>query len=548
MNTRLKIILIISISVAALAIALPSHAQVTPNNLWHANSASSTIVPNNPSLQVPCANIVGGCGGSGGSVSTSSPNTWTGNQQFSAGATDASSTHIVPTYTYSVCQNSGECDYTTLQAALAQASSTQAPTAIYVHGGGYAVPAGGYKVCSPSLTVLGDGFSTAFTFTNATGSAFTMCDGTQRSNFIFGNFKVTNSGSNTTSSIGADFDHMDIAIFENIKMVGFNQDYFASSTSQGAFYDKFINNTDAPTGTANFGYYFGIDVNDDLVLGSRVIANPSTTCYYFGSNHENNTYNADCETGALYGWYYDVAAHDESNFGAYDEANQTGLYMASTSVYSILFSGGFIADSTVSNLNNQGAQFTLQAMNVQYQQFNYTENQHGQPGQRWFTPYMSGIASTNAVFTSSTVELLEFELKQDAFVSGCSFVAGSATTTGNLMCGIYGPLVTPDTCAGATLKVQATSSAATVAINNPQFISFATPTHLAAGLYCMALAADNSTSTYQRLGNQTQVTGWTQTITKTGASSTLPNTVTSPTNSGSNVPSEQIQGSTLTTY
>ena len=44
---------------------------MVPLNLWKPNYASSTIAPINGSLQIPCANIVGGCGGSSSSSVTS---------------------------------------------------------------------------------------------------------------------------------------------------------------------------------------------------------------------------------------------------------------------------------------------------------------------------------------------------------------------------------------------------------------------------------------------------------------------------------------------
>lgn len=52
-----------------------AHAQVVPQNLWNPNYASSTITPRPSSLQIPCANIVGGCSSSS---SVSSLNSATG--------------------------------------------------------------------------------------------------------------------------------------------------------------------------------------------------------------------------------------------------------------------------------------------------------------------------------------------------------------------------------------------------------------------------------------------------------------------------------------
>jgi hypothetical protein len=68
-------------------IAIGAHAQSTNPNYWRTNVPSSTISPINGNLQVPCANIVGGCGGGG--VSTSTPNTFSAQQTFSGGIVSA---------------------------------------------------------------------------------------------------------------------------------------------------------------------------------------------------------------------------------------------------------------------------------------------------------------------------------------------------------------------------------------------------------------------------------------------------------------------------
>lgn len=67
--------------IAALAVVSSlgvAHAQTTGPNLWKANVPSSTITPINGNLQVPCANVVGGCVGGGQGLSTSSSPTFNG--------------------------------------------------------------------------------------------------------------------------------------------------------------------------------------------------------------------------------------------------------------------------------------------------------------------------------------------------------------------------------------------------------------------------------------------------------------------------------------
>ena len=53
--------ILIGLAFVAGFFALPASAQVIPTNLWNPNYASSTITPRPSTLQIPCANIVGGC-------------------------------------------------------------------------------------------------------------------------------------------------------------------------------------------------------------------------------------------------------------------------------------------------------------------------------------------------------------------------------------------------------------------------------------------------------------------------------------------------------
>lgn len=77
--------------------ALPALAQVVPTTVWVPNFASNTITPRPSSLQIPCANIAGGCGGGG--VSTSTTNTFTVPQNFTgiSNAGNLTSTSFVAT-------------------------------------------------------------------------------------------------------------------------------------------------------------------------------------------------------------------------------------------------------------------------------------------------------------------------------------------------------------------------------------------------------------------------------------------------------------------
>jgi hypothetical protein len=62
--------ILIGLALIAGFFALHAAAQVIPTNLWNPNYASSTITPRPSTLQVPCANIVGGCASGGTATST----------------------------------------------------------------------------------------------------------------------------------------------------------------------------------------------------------------------------------------------------------------------------------------------------------------------------------------------------------------------------------------------------------------------------------------------------------------------------------------------
>lgn len=75
--------------------ALHASAQVVPTNLWRPNYASNTIAPINSSLQIPCANIVNGCGG--GAASTSINGVAGPNYTFSVVSTSSTSSFTTST-------------------------------------------------------------------------------------------------------------------------------------------------------------------------------------------------------------------------------------------------------------------------------------------------------------------------------------------------------------------------------------------------------------------------------------------------------------------
>jgi hypothetical protein len=98
MNQRLsKLILGLALFTGFFA-AHQAAAQIIPSNLWNPNYASSTITPRPSTLQVPCANIVGGC---------------------VSGATTSTINGVAgPTFTFSIVSTSSASSITTSSAQV----------------------------------------------------------------------------------------------------------------------------------------------------------------------------------------------------------------------------------------------------------------------------------------------------------------------------------------------------------------------------------------------------------------------------------------------
>ena len=111
--------------------------------------------------------------------------------------------------------------------------------------------------------------------------------------------------------------------------------------------------------------------------------------------------------------------------------------------------------------------------------------------------------------------------------------------------GVYGPIVTEETCDGAQLLVQSASTAVSAGPNIDQFVSF--PKTLAhAGRYYAAIEFSDATNTFQRYPDMTVVTGWSQTYTVGGGYDAFTDPCPSPTNTGTNMPSLKIRCASLT--
>jgi hypothetical protein len=154
---------------------------------------------------------------------------------------------------------------------------------------------------------------------------------------------------------------------------------------------------------------------------------------------------------------------------------------------------------------------------------------------RYVKPYHGegSIVVTSATYTAGRVYLMLIEIPIDCFIDQITIV-NAATIAGNIRVGIYGPIVTEDTAAGAPLVVESASVAHSGA-NVSQNIALA-KTALARGRYYLAFQVDDATATIQRLSNQVQVLGWTQYYDRGGGYGAFTTPCPAVTNTASNMP------------
>jgi hypothetical protein len=164
------------------------------------------------------------------------------------------------------------------------------------------------------------------------------------------------------------------------------------------------------------------------------------------------------------------------------------------------------------------------------------------PQYKWVKPYQWVVAATNATSASkNTVYSEEFELPFAENVCGITFVGGASTSTAWVWGAISGMASTStDTNSSLSVLASATTTEAGFAANQSIPITLPT-TMLAGGRYYLNLQLTDTTSSYQRYGNQTQVTGWTQTWTNASTSTFPTNIPVSVTNTPSNFPGAVVQ-------
>lgn len=157
---------------------------------------------------------------------------------------------------------------------------------------------------------------------------------------------------------------------------------------------------------------------------------------------------------------------------------------------------------------------------------------------RWLLPFHTGFASTGANPTAGRVLLALFEVDRDCTVDAI-VINNGASVAGNVVVGIYGPIPTEETCAGAAVKVQSASTALS-GTSQPQTISI-TATKLKKGRYYVAVEYENAGHTFFRQTNTTQVAGWTQYYDRAGGYGALTDPCPAVTNSATDMPGVRVR-------
>jgi hypothetical protein len=158
---------------------------------------------------------------------------------------------------------------------------------------------------------------------------------------------------------------------------------------------------------------------------------------------------------------------------------------------------------------------------------------------RWLTPVHGGLASTSQTFTAGRVLLAQFVVPATCQVDGIAYIVG-ATSAGNVIGGIIGPVTrTGDTATAGVVAAQSSSTAQGTA-NATQTLTWTAVT-LQPGVYYAALEGDNATGTYMRQPNQTQAPGIAATYDRSGGYGALTDPTPTSTTTGSAVPGIRVR-------
>jgi hypothetical protein len=384
-----------------------------------------------------------------------------------------------------IVASDGSGDFLDLQSAINALGNSGGK--IFVRKGTYNVGSAGIRFSSGNILIEGEGPSTRFNF-NAVSLAtcFSMADANQRSLFCFRNFRISQQGTPGTG-VAFDFSHFAESTWENIRCDGVNGGFLGNAS--GTLYNRLYDCTVAVSGSNSYGFQCASAANENVFYSCRCIGTSNSTGFAVNA-HAIKLCDPDAEAGLGVGIDVQLGGNDCVIVGPYLEGNVINLQIAKN-VQAVTIIGGFCVDATTSNVSNLGARgLRILNLRLQYHPFSYNESLNGFPGQRWVKPFFYSMNTTSQAATPGRVYLLEFELQNDAFIDGVSYLIGSAVA-GNVTAGIYGPVGAEETCNAAPVLVQSNSVPQSGNPNQDQLIPF--PKTLAReGRYYVAIEFDSA--------------------------------------------------------
>jgi hypothetical protein len=159
---------------------------------------------------------------------------------------------------------------------------------------------------------------------------------------------------------------------------------------------------------------------------------------------------------------------------------------------------------------------------------------------RWIKPYHWGVVTTGQAATAGRVLLSEFEVTQPV-VLGAIIVNHASSIVGSVICGIYGPIPTEETCLNASVLAQSAITDCVGTATQPQSILFQSSVLAQKGRYYAATQFSSASEFYLRNSNTTQVVGWVQFYNRSGGFGALTDPCPAVTETGSAAPGNLVR-------
>ncbi|QIG69036.1 hypothetical protein EVB78_002 [Rhizobium phage RHph_N1_15] len=116
---------------------------------------------------------------------------------------------------------------------------------------------------------------------------------------------------------------------------------------------------------------------------------------------------------------------------------------------------------------------------------------------RWYPAFLIGTVTTGTAVTANKIRMLPFIVPVDITISDLAVRVATAAAAGNVQVAIYAADANGDPTGAALAK---TGNLSTATASSDVSLPLAAPVALKAGLYFMAVNADNSTAQLQTVG------------------------------------------------